>query len=103
MEARPTDALAVGGGLAVVALGMFVVRDSAVPDVEWERPGTSIGVEAGSRRDVSAAGESSASGHAILATALVVVGRVHHPLDVLCAAGLGIALGAAIDLAFGRR
>jgi len=194
-ERRPVDALAAAAGVAVLAAGMVVVRDSAVPAWErstfeavnglpgalypvlwpfqqlgvvvWgpvlalvaavtrryrlalalvgvtvaklvlervvkamvtrERPGQSIGEEAELRGDVSGAGESFVSGHAVMIAAmvsvivpylprrwrplawalvvLVMVGRVyvgaHNPLDVLCGAALGITIGSCLNLALG--
>jgi undecaprenyl-diphosphatase len=95
--------------------------------VSRERPATSIGDVAELRGDVSAGGESFVSGHAVLAAAmacliapylpgrwrvvpwvlvaLVMVGRVyvgaHGPLDVVCGAGLGVAIGSGINLVLG--
>ncbi len=95
--------------------------------VSRERPGTSIGAAAELRGDVSAAGESFVSGHAVLAAAmaclivpylprrwrfvpwvllgLVMVGRVyvgaHNPLDVICGAALGVAIGSGLNLVVG--
>ena len=95
--------------------------------VTRERPGTSIGADAELRGDVSAGGESFVSGHAVLVAALacllvpylprrwrfvawvvvglVMVGRVfvgaHNPLDVVCGAGLGVAIGSVLNLVVG--
>ena len=95
--------------------------------VSRQRPGTSIGSTAELRGDVSAVGESFVSGHAVLAAAmaclivpylprswrfapwvlvgLVMVGRVyvgaHNPLDVICGAGLGVAIGSGLNLVVG--
>jgi len=79
------------------------------------------------RGDVSTSGESFVSGHAILVAALatviwpylparwrpvlwvlvalVMIGRVyvgaHNPLDVVCGAALGVAIGLAVNLLLG--
>ena len=92
-----------------------------------QRPGTSIGNNVHLRGDVSATGESFVSGHAVLiaaiagvitaylpgrwkivpwvVVALVMVTRVyvgaHNPLDVVCGAGLGLAIAGAINLLIG--
>jgi glycosyltransferase 2 family protein len=92
--------------------------------VTRERPGTSIGSDAELRGDVSSGGESFVSGHAVMVAAiaclivpylprrwrplpwvlvaLVMVGRVyvgaHNPLDVICGAGLGVAIGSCLNL-----
>ena len=189
---RGIDAVTVSAGIAVVALGMVVVRDQSVSDLEedvfrvindlpgalypvlWpfqqlgallvgpaaaivagaarryrlaiamllatgaklgtervvkamvtrRRPGTSIGLDIHLRGDVSVAGESFVSGHAVLVAALagvltpylrglwkmvpwVVVGLVmltrvyvgaHNPLDVVCGAALGLAIAGCLNL-----
>jgi undecaprenyl-diphosphatase len=95
--------------------------------VSRERPGSSIGADIELRGDVSATGESFVSGHAVLVAALaalvapylpgrwkvlpwVIVGLVmltrvyvgaHNPLDVICGAGLGVAIGSCLNLVFG--
>ena len=95
--------------------------------VTRERPGTSIGPDVHLRGDVHAEGESFVSGHAILVTALagvvtpylsgrwkiapclvvvvVMFGRIyvgaHNPLDVVCGAGLGLAIAGCLNLAVG--
>jgi membrane-associated phospholipid phosphatase len=195
VERRRSDLVAVVVGLAVLGLGMLVVRDGTVPSVErsvfravndlpqalypvlWpfqqlgallvgpvvalvalalrryrlalaallatvgklalerlvkaavsrQRPGTSVGDDVHLRGDVSRVGESFVSGHAVLVaalamvvlpylpgrwklvpvviTVLVMVTRVyvgaHNPVDVVAGAGLGVALGGAINLALG--
>ena len=94
--------------------------------VSRERPGASVG-DVHARGDVHLRGESFVSGHAVLVAALacvvapylrgrwrvvlwaavvlVMVGRVyvgaHNPLDVICGAGLGIAIGSVLNLAVG--
>ena len=94
--------------------------------VSRERPGTSVG-EIHDRGDVPLRGESFVSGHAVLVAALacliapylhgrwkvvpwaaivlVMVGRVyvgaHNPLDVICGAGLGVAIGSLLNLIVG--
>jgi membrane-associated phospholipid phosphatase len=95
--------------------------------VSRERPGTSIGPDVHLRGNVSLHGESFVSGHAVLVAAIacvvapylrgrwkivpfVVVGVVmvtrvyvgaHNPLDVICGAALGFAIGGCLNLAFG--
>jgi len=116
-------------GLAVlVATATKLGLERAVKAVvSRQRPGTSIGPDVHLRGDVSVAGESFVSGHAVLVTAiaglvspylpgrwkilpwaiagLVMVTRVyvgaHNPLDVLCGAGLGLAIAGCLNLAFG--
>jgi undecaprenyl-diphosphatase len=92
-----------------------------------QRPGTSIGRDIHIRGDVHAGGESFVSGHAVLIAALATIvspylpGRwkilpwaiagmvlftrvyvaAHNPLDVICGAGLGLAIGGLLNLAFG--
>lgn len=89
-----------------------------------QRPGTSIGGDVHLRGDVTATGESFVSGHAVLVAAIaglitpylpgrwkvlpwavvamVMVTRVyvgaHNPLDVVCGAGVGLAIAGAINL-----
>ena len=95
--------------------------------VSRDRPGTTIGTDVHLRGNVPAIGESFVSGHAVLITALacivapylrgrwkifpwalvamVMLTRVyvgaHNPLDVLCGAALGLAIGSVVNLAFG--
>ena len=92
-----------------------------------QRPGTSIGPDVHLRGNVPAGGESFVSGHAVLIAALaglvmpylpgrwkvvpwvvvvlVMVTRVyvgaHNPLDVVCGAGLGLAIAGAINIFLG--
>jgi glycosyltransferase 2 family protein len=115
--------------LAVVVAGVAKLVSERIVKavVTRERPATSIGSDVETRGDVSLSGESFVSGHAILAAAVATVvapyvpprGRIalalvvlfvmlarvyvgaHNPLDVVCGAGLGVALGAAINLALG--
>ena len=94
-----------------------------------QRPGTSIGRGVHLRGDVTATGESFVSGHAVLVAAIaglvspylprrwkwlpwvvvvmVMVTRVyvgaHNPLDVVCGAGLGVAIAGAINLLWTAR
>ena len=94
-----------------------------------QRPGTSIGPDVHMRGVVSPSGESFVSGHAVLVAAiaglitpylpgrwqivpwvvvfLVMVTRVyvgaHNPLDVICGAGLGLAIAGAINIFLGTR
>ena len=95
--------------------------------VSRERPGTSVGPDVHLRGDVSLHGESFVSGHAVLIAAIACVvvpylrGRwkivpwvivafvmltrvyvgAHNPLDVMCGAALGLAIGGCLNLAFG--
>ena len=95
--------------------------------VSRQRPGTSVGRDVHLRGNVSRHGESFVSGHAVLVAAIaclvvpylrgrwkivpwVIVGLVmvtrvyvgaHNPLDVICGAALGLAIGACLNLAFG--
>jgi undecaprenyl-diphosphatase len=111
-------------GVTIAKLALERVVKAAVTR---ERPGTSIGDSAELRGDVSARGESFVSGHAVMAAAiacvvapylprrwrpllwllvaLVMVGRVyvgaHNPLDVVCGAALGVAIGSLLNLVLG--
>jgi membrane-associated phospholipid phosphatase len=117
--------LAVMVLLATVA--KLVLERAVKAVVTRRRPGTSIGPDVHLRGDVSTAGESFVSGHALLVTAiagvvapylpgrwkavpwtivvLVMVTRVyvgaHNPLDVICGAGLGLAIAGCLNLLFG--
>ena len=113
---------------ALVVTVMKLVLERVVKAmVTRERPGTSIGPDIHMRGAVSATGESFVSGHAVLIAALasivtpylrgrwkvvpwilvglVLVARVyvgaHNPLDVVCGAALGVAIGGAANLMFG--
>jgi undecaprenyl-diphosphatase len=113
---------------ALVATAAKLVLERVVKSiVSRQRPGTSIGPDVHVRGKVSLHGESFVSGHAVLVTALativspylrgrwkivpwaivglVMVTRVyvgaHNPLDVICGAALGLAIGAALNLLFG--
>ncbi len=115
--------------LAIVIAGVAKLVSERVVKavVTRERPATSVGSDIETRGDVSVSGESFVSGHAILVAAVATVvapyvpprGRIalglvvvfvmfarvyvgaHNPLDVICGAGLGVALGAAINIALG--
>jgi glycosyltransferase 2 family protein len=115
--------------LAVVVAGVAKLVSERIVKavVTRERPATSIGSDVETRGDVSVSGESFVSGHAILAAAVAMVvapyvpprGRIalglvvvfvmfarvyvgaHNPLDVICGAGLGVAIGATINLVLG--
>ncbi len=111
----------------IVTIAKLVSERLVKAVVTRERPFTSIGPDVELRGDVSTSGESFVSGHAILVAALatviwpylparwrpvlwvivglVMVGRVyvgaHNPLDVVCGAALGVALGMAVNLLLG--
>jgi undecaprenyl-diphosphatase len=120
----------VGALLALIPLKLLVEKAIVKQLVERERPGTTIcdlDLTCGNFRDVPVAGLSFVSGHAIIAWAVATllwtslpgrwryvpvvvavlnaVARVylgaHNPLDVVGGAGIGVALGAVLALAFG--
>lgn len=113
---------------ALIATGAKLVLEQTVKTmVDRQRPATSIGGDVELRGDVPTHGESFPSGHAVLVAALaavvvpylpprwralpwvlvaiVMLARVyvgaHNPLDVICGAGLGLAIGSCINLALG--
>ena len=116
--------LAAAAVLATV--GKLLLEAAVKGLVDRQRPASSVGGEVIRRGVVSYSGKSFVSGHALLATALVtlVVPQVparwrpvplvllalllftrvyvgaHNPLDVLCGAALGAALGGVLNLAF---
>jgi undecaprenyl-diphosphatase len=111
----------------VATVAKLVLERVVKAIVTRQRPGTSIGTDIHLRGKVSLHGESFVSGHAVLVTALaalivpylpgrwrivpwVVVGLVlltrvyvgaHNPLDVICGAALGLAIGSGLNLLFG--
>jgi membrane-associated phospholipid phosphatase len=117
--------LALAAVLGVVAKLLLERVVKAI--VTRERPATSIGPDIHVRGDVQLSGESFVSGHAAMAAVLAVVaapwvparwrvalwvlvglvmiGRVyvaaHLPLDVVCGAALGLAVGGGLNLALG--
>ena len=117
--------LAVAALLATV--GKLLLEAVVKAVVDRQRPASSVGAEVIRRGQVSFSGKSFVSGHALLATALVTllvpqlparwrpvpvavlgllaVTRVyvgaHNPLDVLCGAALGAALGGVVNLSLG--
>ncbi len=113
---------------ALIATGAKLVLEQTVKTlIDRQRPATSIGGDVELRGDVPTHGESFPSGHAMLAAALaavvapylpprwralpwvlvaiVMLARVyvgaHNPLDVICGAGLGLAIGSCINIALG--
>lgn len=117
----------LAAALLVATLAKLGLERVVKAFVSRQRPGTSIGRDIHVRGDVSVRGESFVSGHAVLIAAIacvvapylrgrwkilpwVIVGLVmltrvyvgaHNPLDVICGAGLGLAIGACLNLLFG--
>ena len=113
--------------LVAVTVAKLALERVVKAIVTRERPGTSIGDDAELRGDVSEGGESFVSGHAVMVAAMacvvvpylprrwrpvawalvvmVMIGRVyvgaHNPLDVVCGAALGVAIGSCLNLAVG--
>lgn len=111
----------------LVTVAKLVVERGVKAMVTRERPATSIGSDIETRGDVHLSGESFVSGHALLVAALVAVitprlsprwrivawlmvgvvsvARVyvgaHNPLDVVCGAAVGLALGGGLNLLLG--
>ena len=117
--------LALAAVLAMVA--KLLLERVIKATVTRERPATSIAPDINVRGDVQLAGESFVSGHAAMAAVLAVVvtpwlparwrvvpwilvglvmiGRMyvgaHLPLDVVCGAALGLAVGGGLNLLLG--
>ena len=117
----------LAAALLVATLAKLGLERVVKSFVSRQRPGTSIGRDVHVRGDVSLRGESFVSGHAVLIAAIaclvapylrgrwkilpwVIVGLVmltrvyvgaHNPLDVICGAALGLAIGGCLNLAFG--
>jgi undecaprenyl-diphosphatase len=117
----------LAGALLVATVAKLASERAVKALVSRQRPGTSVGGDVHLRGDVSISGESFVSGHAVLIAvvacvvipylrgwwklvpvaivALVMFTRVyvgaHNPLDVICGAALGLALGGALNLLFG--
>lgn len=115
--------------LLIATIAKLVSERVVKAMVSRDRPGTSIGPDVHLRGDVSATGESFVSGHAVLVAAIaglvtaylpgrwkivpwIVVGLVmvtrvyvgaHNPLDVVCGAGLGLAIAGILNLVLGAR
>jgi undecaprenyl-diphosphatase len=115
--------------LLIATIAKLVSERVVKAMVSRDRPGTSIGPDVHIRGDVSATGESFVSGHAVLVAAIaglvtaylpgrwkivpwIVVGMVmvtrvyvgaHNPLDVVCGAGLGLAIAGVLNMVLGAR
>jgi len=127
LAAATTRRYRLAWALLAATVAKLVLERVVKAVVTRERPGTSIGPDAELRGDVHVAGESFVSGHAVMVAAIVclvvpylprrwrplawvlvaavMVGRVyvgaHNPLDVVCGAALGVAIGSCLNLAFG--
>jgi len=127
LAAALTRRYRLAAALVAVTVAKLVLERAVKVVATRERPGTSIGADAELRGDVHAGGESFVSGHAVMVAAIAAVvvpylprrwrpvgwvlvvvvmfGRVyvgaHNPLDVVCGAALGIAIGSCLNLAFG--
>lgn len=112
---------------ALVTVAKLTLERGVKAVITRERPATSIGSDIETRGDVHLGGESFVSGHAVLVAALatvltpwlpvrwrivvwilvgvVCVARVyvgaHNPLDVVCGAALGLAIGGGLNLLLG--
>jgi undecaprenyl-diphosphatase len=117
----------LAAALLVATVAKLALERVVKAAVTRERPGTSIAADIHARGQVDLHGESFVSGHAVLVTALaglvapylpgrwrilpwalvgfVLVARVyvgaHNPLDVVCGAGLGLAIAGVLNLIFG--
>jgi membrane-associated phospholipid phosphatase len=117
----------LAGALLVATAAKLGLERVVKSLVSRQRPGTSVGGDVHLRGDVSRHGESFVSGHAVLVAAIaclvvpylrgrwkivpwVIVGLVmvtrvyvgaHNPLDVICGAALGLAIGGCLNLLFG--
>ena len=111
----------------VAAMAKLMLERIVKAIVTRERPAASIGPDINLRGDVQISGESFVSGHAAMAAVLAVVvtpwlparwrvapwvlvglvmiGRMyvgaHLPLDVVCGAALGLAVGGSLNLLLG--
>jgi undecaprenyl-diphosphatase len=111
----------------LVTLVKLVLERLVKAIVSRQRPATSIGPDIEARGDIALSGESFVSGHAVMVvavatvvapwlparwrvTAWIAVGfavaaRVyvgaHNPLDVVCGAALGLAIGGGVNLVLG--
>jgi undecaprenyl-diphosphatase len=117
----------LAAALLVATVAKLALERAVKAMVTRERPGTSIGPDIHARGQVDLHGESFVSGHAVLVTAIaglvtpylpgrwkvvpwvlvafVLLTRVyvgaHNPLDVVCGAGLGLAIAGVLNIIFG--